>query len=544
MAERKIELLNELKKRKKWEMYKNDPLKFINECLYIFPKDPSLGKIKLKVNKAQELVVKEFVRQMESTGRVRIIISKYRQAGFSTISSALVFHRALFFESTRAVIISLDKPTTESIFSMSQTFLEDLPKDMKPELSASNKREMKFEKNKSMFRCFTAGAENPGRGTTNTALLCDETAFFQNAEKVMAGLFQSVSNSKGTIVIINSTSNGAQGVYYDLWNKAEKGEGQFVPLFVPWYLQDEYTLEVPDDFGKTLDEEKVQEKWNLTDGQIYWRRIKIAETSSITFKQEYPFTAEESFIQSGSNVFDVESLQKYIPEDVQSKRRFNRDYANFDEHEEGELDVWEPPKRDKKYLIGADVAGGVGGDYSVAIIMDSDRNVVAMYRNNRIDPVYFGQVLFYLGRWYNNCLLACESNSIGIATIQQLFSMNYPSLYQQKKTANIQYSNDVNSFGFRTTGASKTPIISNLQALIKDFDINIPSQLMLDELRNYILVGDNQKMQAAPGHHDDTVMALAICCEAWRTHGNTLTNRAFSFGETNNYSTQADTNWI
>ncbi|MBC8550315.1 MAG: hypothetical protein H8D23_11790, partial [Candidatus Brocadiales bacterium] len=119
-----------------------------------------------------------------------------------------------------------------------------------------------------------------------------------------------------------------------------------------------------------------------------------------------------------------------------------------------------------------------------------------------------------------------------------------PNLYQQKKTANIQYTNDVNSFGFRTTGASKTPIISNLQALIKDFDINIPSQFMLDELRNYILVGDNQKMQAAPGHHDDTVMALAICCEAWRTHGNALTNRAFSFGETNNYLTQDNTTWI
>lgn len=544
MADRKRELLNELKKRKKWEMYKDDPLKFINECLYIFPKDPSLGKIKLKVNKAQEMVVGEFVRQMEGTGRVRMIISKYRQAGFSTISSALIFHRTVFFESTRAVIISLDKPTTESIFSMSQTFLEGLPKDLKPILSASNKREMKFEKNKSMYRCFTAGADNPGRGTTNTALLCDETAFFQNAEKVMAGLFQSVSNSKGTIVIINSTSNGAQGVYYDLWNKAERGEGQFAPLFVPWFLQDEYTLEVPDDFGKTLEEEKIQKEWGLTDGQIYWRRIKIAETSSTTFKQEYPFTAEESFIQSGSNVFDVEALQKYVPSDPESLRRFNRDYANFDEHEEGELKVWEPPKRDKKYLIGADVAGGVGGDYSVAIVMDSDRNVIAMYRNNRIDPVYFGQVLFYLGRWYNNCLLACESNSIGIATIQQLFSMNYPNLYQQKKTANIQYTNDVNSFGFRTTGASKTPIISNLQALIKDFDINIPSQFMLDELRNYILVGDNQKMQAAPGHHDDTVMALAICCEAWRTHGNALTNRAFSFGETNNYLTQDNTTWI
>ena len=123
------ELLLEMQRRESWKLYKDDPLKFINECLWIYPKDPSQGKIKLTVNKAQELVVAEFVRQMKDTGRVRMIIAKYRQAGFSTISSALIFHRSLFFESTRSVIISLDKPTTESIFSMSQTFWENLPQE-------------------------------------------------------------------------------------------------------------------------------------------------------------------------------------------------------------------------------------------------------------------------------------------------------------------------------------------------------------------------------------------------------------------------------
>jgi len=539
-----LEVVEELEKRKKWEYWKNNPEAFINECLYIYPKDAALGKIKLKINKAQKLVVDEFTRQMDSQGYVRLIISKYRQAGFSTISSALIFHRALFYNSTRAVIISLDKPTTESIFSMSKTFFEDLPKDIQPELSASNKREMKFVDNGSMYRCFTAGADNPGRGTTNTALLCDETAFFQSAEKVMAGLFQSISLSPGTIIIINSTSNGAQGVYYDLWNKAEQNLGNFKSLFVPWYIQDEYRIPVPDGIELTSEEQALKEEWDLDDEQIYWRRIKIAETSSILFKQEYPFTAQESFIQSGSNVFDVEVINQYIHSAPESVRKFNREYASFDEDIEGDLQVWEPPKRDKKYLIGADVAGGVGGDYSAAIVMDHDRNVVALYRNNRIDPVFFGHVLFYLGRWYNNCLLAPESNSIGLATIQQLHSMNYPNLYQQRKTANVKLGNDINSYGFKTTVSTKVPIISNLQAMIKDYDINIPSSLVLDELRNYILVGENNRMQAATGHYDDTVMALAITCEAYRTHSRSLTNQRFSFGELNQHTHADETNWL
>tara|TARA_R110002096_G_scaffold435357_2_gene660467 strand:- start:3479 stop:5119 length:1641 start_codon:yes stop_codon:yes gene_type:complete len=539
-----LQAVEELEKRKQWEFWKNNPDAFINECLYIYPKDAALGKIKLKINKAQKLVVDEFIKQMEDKGYVRMIISKYRQAGFSTISSALIFHRALFYTSTRAVIISLDKPTTESIFSMSKTFFEDLPEDIKPELSASNKREMKFLDNGSMYRCFTAGADNPGRGTTNTALLCDETAFFQSAEKVMAGLFQSISLSPGSIIIINSTSNGAQGVYYDLWNKAEKNIGNFTSLFVPWYIQDEYRIAVPDNLELDSEEKKIKEEWNLDNEQIYWRRIKIAETSTILFKQEYPFTAQESFIQSGSNVFDVEVINQYISSAPESIRTFNRDYASFDENIEGDLQVWEPPKRDKKYIIGGDVAGGVGGDYSAAVVMDSERNVVALYRNNRIDPVFFGHVLFYLGRWYNNCLLVPESNSIGLATIQQLHSMNYPNLYQQRKTANVKYGDGINSFGFKTTVSTKVPIISNLQSMIKDYDINIPSSLILDELRNYILVGDNNRMQAATGHYDDTVMALAITCEAYRTHSNSLTNQRFSFGELNQHTYADQTNWL
>jgi len=536
------ELIVELEKRNTWARWKEDPIAFIEEALMIYPKDADKGLIHLKINKAQVVVVEEYVRQMKEIGYVRMIISKYRQAGFSTISSALIFHRTLFYKNTRAVIISLDKPTTESIFQMSKTFWENLPKSLKPKLGISNKREMVFEGNDSKFRLFTAGADNPGRGTTNTALLCDETAFFQNAEKVMAGLFQSVSLTNGSIIIINSTSNGAQGVYYDLWSKAERGEGNFTPLFVPWYLQDEYTLECPDGIEWAHDELRLQERWELSNGQLYWRRIKIAETSSNLFKQEYPFTAEESFLQSGSSVFNKESLDKYVTQPPDSLREFNDAYSSFDESTEGTLSVWEAPQRDNKYLIGADVALGVRGDYSVACVMTSNREIVSIYRSNRTDPVRYGRILFYLGRWYNNALICPESNSIGIATVQQLHGMNYPNIYQQKKTANT-YSEGINHLGFKTTAATRSPIISNLRRMIEDEDIAIPSALAIEELRNFIVTPQG-KPEASLGHHDDLVMAMAITCEAYRTHGHSLTNQTFSWGELNTNYQINDTKWL
>ena len=123
-------LIVELEKRKRWEFWKENPEAVFSECLKIYPKDASLGLIPLDVNSAQKLVLEQLNKQMEETGYVRLIISKYRQAGFSTISSAYIFHRALFYGNTKAVVISLDKPTTESIFSMSQTFWAELPKEL------------------------------------------------------------------------------------------------------------------------------------------------------------------------------------------------------------------------------------------------------------------------------------------------------------------------------------------------------------------------------------------------------------------------------
>jgi hypothetical protein len=151
-------------------------------------------------------------------------------------------------------------------------------------------------------------------------------------------------------------------------------------------------------------------------------------------------------------------------------------------------------------------------------------------------------MLFYLGRWYNNSLICPESNSVGLATIQQLYGMNYPNIYQQRKTANTA-SDNINHLGFKTTVSTRPPIISNLRRMIEDEDIMIPSQEVLGELRTFIIT-EGGKAEASVGHHDDMVMSLAITCEAYRTHGHALTNRAFSWGEVNPNHLQNDTKWL
>jgi hypothetical protein len=158
-----------------------------------------------------------------------------------------------------------------------------------------------------------------------------------------------------------------------------------------------------------------------------------------------------------------------------------------------------------------------------------------------MDPGTYGEVLFYLGRYYNNALLAVESNSIGNTTLDRLIQMNYLNLYYETKVASMR-TESTTKLGFRTTASSKPRIIGHLKKLIEDLDVNIPSAKIINELKVYIST-DTGKTEAMEGHHDDCVMALAIACEAVRTHGDKLTDNMISWKDRTNYM-EDDSVWL
>jgi hypothetical protein len=358
----------------------------------------------------------------------------------------------------------------------------------------------------------------------------------------LAGLFQGISQADGTEVILESTANGAQGEFYRLWKGAVNGENEYLPIFLPWFWTDEYRRTAPEGMELTNEESTLKEKFDLDEDQIYWRRLKIAESGELKFKQEYPSTADEAFVVSGSNVFDVDKLDSLIPQAPVSTRVWDAFSKMFDDGKEGKLQLWSYPKFDKPYVIAADVSLGVGQDYSTAVVIDQDYKVIALYRDNRIDPSTFGELLFYLGRYFNNAFLCVESNSMGIATLQKLESMNYVNMYKQTKIANVSNEEGVR-LGFRTTVSTKPVIIGNLKRLIADEAINIPSNIMIQELKDYIST-ETGKTEAAPGTHDDTVMALAMACEVLRTHYDKLVLNRMSWKDRVGEWEQDNTAWL
>tara|TARA_R110001632_G_scaffold12321_3_gene42998 strand:- start:2337 stop:3989 length:1653 start_codon:yes stop_codon:yes gene_type:complete len=531
-----MSLLKEKEKRIKLKGYENNFTSFASEQIKIITKDTSKGFVPFNFNDCQIKITEALQEQQEKTGRVRAIILKARQQGISTYCAGRVFWKSYFSPHSRSVVMAHDSATSDALFSMSKNLIRNMEGDLVPNEITSNAKEIKIqspayqEKDAvGSYRLYTAGSPEAGRGTTPTIAHLSEIAFWTHDEKILAGLFQGISQAEGTEVILESTANGAQGEFYRLWKGAVAGENEYLPIFLPWFITPEYRRTAPEGMELTLEEEEIVENYKLDLDQMYWRRLKIAEGGKLKFQQEYPATADEAFIVSGSNVFNIEKLNSLIPRAEQRRSEWDPSSKMFDENKEGNLSIYEYPKWEEPYVIGADVSLGVGQDYSAAVVMNNSYEIVAVYRNNRIDPSMWGELLFYLGRYYNNAFLAVESNSMGIATLQKLEQMGYLNLYKQTKMANVSNEEGMR-LGFRTTSASKPVIIGNLKNLIDNEDIMIPAPILIRELKDYIATASG-KTEAAPGCYDDTVISLAICAEVLRTHWDKLNTRNVSWRE-------------
>ena len=257
---------------------------------------------------------------------------------------------------------------------------------------------------------------------------------------------------------------------------------------------------------------------------------------------ELEFTTFRDLKPPPVELISVEVIDRLIPRPTVRRSEWCPASKMFDENREGNLNIFGYPQWEEPYVIGADVALGVGQDYSAAVVMNNKHEVQAVYRNNRIDPSMWGELLFYLGRYYNNAFLAVESNSMGIATLQKLEQMGYVNLYRQTKIANV-LNEEGERLGFRTTSATKPAIIGNLKNQIENEDIMIPDPHVIQELKDYIAT-DTGKTEAAPGCYDDTVIALSICAEVLRTHWDRLNTKNVSWKEKIGDWKPDNTRWI
>lgn len=264
------------------------------------------GSVKpFSLNKAQKHIHALLEDQLKKTGRIRAIILKGRQQGCSTYVEGRFFWRVTHAKGVRAFILTHLDEATQNLFEMSQRFYEYCPLIMKPQASTENAKELQFKLLDSGYKVGTAGTKATGRSQTIQFFHGSEVAFWPHADTHAAGVMQAIPDVPGTEVILESTANGMGNYFHGMWQAAESGRSEYLPIFVPWFWQDEYRKPVPDGFAPTPEEYDYAQLYGLDDGQIVWMRSKIMEFKGSVrlFNQEYPATAAIAFQTSGENSF-------------------------------------------------------------------------------------------------------------------------------------------------------------------------------------------------------------------------------------------------
>lgn len=295
-------LLNELGR------LQGDFLYYAPKILKIKAKDKSI--IPLKLNRAQLYVHEKLEEQRAKLGKVRALILKARQQGFSTYIGGRFYWKTSLNPGTNTYILTHEQGATDTLFAMVDRYHKHAP--VKPVVGKSNAKELSFPKLDGGYAVGTAGTKAVGRSKTINLFHGSECAFWPNASEHFAGVVQAIPDLPGTEVVLESTANGIGGEFHERWQQAEAGIGDYIAIFVPWYWSDEYRRPVPDDFQLSFErgpdgepsEAEYMEMYGLDLSQMAWRRFKIAELKDPQlFMQEYPATAAEAFQTTGHDSF-------------------------------------------------------------------------------------------------------------------------------------------------------------------------------------------------------------------------------------------------
>jgi hypothetical protein len=459
----------------------------ISNLLKIRRKGEGLGWLAL--NRAQQ----EYSR---GCGQ-RNIVLKARQLGVTTYIAARFFIQTITRPGTLTVQVAHTEESAQAIFAIVRRFLDNLPARMRRgalRTSRSNVRQLVFPALDSEYRVETAD-DNAGRGMTIHHLHCSEVSRWpRGGLETLAGLRAAVV-PEGEIVL-ESTANGAAGVFYEEWMKAE--ETGYTRHFFPWWYDKSYREDVSraEVLPLTDEEESLARANGLTEKQIAWRR-KQWKTLRGLAGQEYAEDAVSCFLASGECVFDMTAIE-------QAAAHAGRP---MESQQNGRLVIWFPPNAggDRKYIIGVDAAGGgCEGDYACAQVIERTMGLQCAELQGHFPPFELARRVAELGRVYGNALVAVERNNHGYGVLAHLKELHYENLFGQGGQE-----------GWLTSVVTRPAMIENLAAVLVAQPELFHSPRLLGEMKTFVRHADGHAA-ATEGAHDDCVMAMAIALGARR----------------------------
>ncbi|MFB4473326.1 DNA packaging protein [Oceanobacillus caeni] len=512
-----------LTKKQKLEVIKNDFELFAKNFIFIV--NTQNETVPMKLNKAQQELT-ELMKDNRYT-----IINKARRAGISTLMLAKAIYEATTKPNQSILIVSYEGDSAKGLFNTLKFMNDNLPRDKYPDLFAKTRRDNKNELlfwNGSRIISTVAGYKDIGRGLSITWAHLSEFAFWGGSQEEQLLSIEQALVDKGRISI-ETTSNGISNYYYQLYQKAKRGNSKYKHYFIPWYHPfyreskkgeyDEAEQWYKAKYGKRLakkdlegDEKRLHEQ-GADLRQLMWREYKLQDMKIEEFYQEYPSNDMESFISTNKSVFDQNKVLErinYVMPDIPLKDLRNVP-ESLQKYIGKELKVfYEYNPKKKYYYAGIDVAHGSGnGDSSTCTIIDEEGVEVASFGTNKL-PVYkFTDIVYDLLMWYGQPFTAIERNNVGIVLLEKMKDeKQYMNLYKEKLFD--QKGKRRSQLGFTTTQHSKPILLEKYKEAFELGRILVNDVETLEQMQIYQNVSGKMGNKQGEGNHDDKVISASL----------------------------------
>ena len=455
------------------------------------------------------------------------IALKYRQAGVSTVTAAWISKRIASAKKTKPekiLIIANKLDTSMEMANKIRMFIGQWPSWVGIDFSSDKNSQKHYKTNNGCEVKAVATSKDALRGFTPTILVFDEAAFIDADSDFWAACMASLST--GGKVIVVSTPNGYDPIYYEIYNQASRGMNDFKISEMFWfrdprYTKDLYIVKTQDIVHYLLNKEEYPKEsiisWeNIPFEDRNYEELKIMMDSgykpcSSWFegmvkklkydKRKISQELECNFLGSGDNVFDSLLMQKVKENMIREPQ--NKMIGNS-------LWIWKEPVMNHKYVMGVDVSRGDSEDFSSFQIIDFDeREQVAEYVG-KLPPDTMAEICYKWGNMYNCFIVIDITGGMGVSTSRKLQEMGYKNLYVDGIDLANKWKYDPKALdkipGLNFNNKRVQIIASFEEAMRHQFKIY--SMRLFNEMNTFVYVNgrpDHQK-----GQHDDLIMSIAM----------------------------------
>lgn len=525
---------------------------------------------------------------------IRLIMLKARQWGGSTTTQLyMAWLQFLHRKGLNSLIIAHQGDASVEIKDMFDRMIASYPVEMLHPLgdpwSETEPKMVRVGKFGSIFRVpqrnckiklGTAESPDSCRGGDYNLVHLSEVGIWKKTEgkspeDIVRSACGGILYRPYTMIVYESTANGTGNFFHSEYQAAAypdpdaKVPSQFIPLFVPWYEIDQYSLPF---ISVTESEKFALDLWRERENRspmsereesgryLWWLWEKGATLEAINWyiheragknshavmASEYPSDDIEAFVHSGSMVFDKYlvkefegacSLPRFVGEIVgdEAEGRGALQNVRFREDGQANLWVWAKPEIDPevkvtdRYLVVVDIGGRSDkADWSVIVVFDrlnmieGDRQAIVAQWRGHCDIDRLAWRAAQIAAWYDNALLVIESNTLEThdrerqieGGDQSQYILNqisdvYPNLYARRQSEDDISQGIPRKYGFHTNTATKPMIITTLIKAIRDHLYTERDRQVLDEYLTYERK-QNGAYGAIVGKHDDLLMTRAI----------------------------------